>query len=47
VLEPLRGLAAAPRGSNDERFAAVDAIRARNRIGSMLAQARPALVSPA
>jgi aminopeptidase YwaD len=47
VLDPLRRLAAAPRGSNDERFAAVDAIRARNRIGSMLAQARRALTSPA
>jgi hypothetical protein len=45
VLEPLRRLAAAPRGSDDERFAAVDAIRARNRITGMLAQARRSLAS--
>jgi hypothetical protein len=43
VLEPLRRLAAAPRGSDDERFAAVDAIRARNRVAGMLAQARRTL----
>jgi aminopeptidase YwaD len=47
VLEPLRRLAAAPRGGDDERFAAVDAIRARNRIAGMLAQACRALASPA
>jgi hypothetical protein len=46
ILEPLRRLAAAPRGSDDERFAEVDAIRARNRIGGMLAQARRALAAP-
>jgi len=46
VLESLRRLAATPRGSDDERFAAVDAIRARNRIAGILAQARRALASP-
>ena len=43
VLEPLRRLAATPRGSDDARFAAVDAIRARNRVAGMLAQARRTL----
>jgi aminopeptidase YwaD len=46
VLEPLRRLAAAARGGDDERFAEVDAIRARNRIAGMLAQARRAVASP-
>ena len=46
VLDPLRRLAAAPRGGDDERFAEVDAIRARNRIAGMLAQARRALAFP-
>jgi hypothetical protein len=47
ILDPLRRLAAAPRGSDDERFAEVDAIRARNRIAGMLAEARRALTSAA
>jgi hypothetical protein len=47
MLEPLRRLAAAPRGGDDARFAEIDAIRARNRIADMLAQARRALATPA
>jgi len=43
VLEPLRALAATERGSDAERFAAVEAMRARNRLSVALREATAAL----
>jgi hypothetical protein len=43
VLDPIRRLAATAPGSTEEKFAEVDAVRARNRAGFALAQAIAAL----
>jgi hypothetical protein len=45
TLEPLRALAATEAGSDAERFAAVDALRARNRLALALREAQAALDS--
>ena len=42
-LQPLRALAASPPGSEDEKFVAVDALRARNRLAHALRDATDAL----
>ena len=43
TLQPIRDLAATAPGSDDEKFAAVDATRARNRLAHALREARAAL----
>jgi hypothetical protein len=43
VLQPLRDLAATGAGSDEEKFAAVDALRARNRLAFALREAQAAL----
>jgi hypothetical protein len=43
TLQPIRDLAATPAGSDAEKFAAVDALRARNRVAFALRQAEAAL----
>ncbi|HEV7268284.1 MAG TPA: M28 family peptidase [Falsiroseomonas sp.] len=43
TLQPIRDLAATPAGSDSEKFAAVDALRARNRVGFALREAKRAL----
>jgi hypothetical protein len=43
TLEPLRALAATEAGSDAEKFAAVDALRARNRLAHALREAQAAL----
>ena len=42
-LQPMRSLAASTPGSDDEKFAAVDAVRARNRLAHALREAEAAL----
>lgn len=43
VLQPIRDMAATPPGSDAEKFAAVDALRARNRLAFALREAQAAL----
>ena len=43
ALQPIRELAATPTGSDEEKFAAVDANRARNRVAFALREALAAL----
>ena len=42
-LQPMRSLAASTPGSEDEKFVAVDAVRARNRLAHALREATAAL----
>jgi hypothetical protein len=45
TLQPLRDLAATPAGSDAEKYAAVDALRARNRVAHALREANAALAA--
>jgi hypothetical protein len=47
TLQPIRDLAATAAGSDEEKYAAVDALRARNRIAHALREARAAIADAA